>query len=126
MEQLNDCMSMGKETDLIKDLETLAVKLPWGTIQRGTTNIGADGITCYMPYGMETISRAINELKEYYSLKEKMNNGEFGSLPIVAYSAKEHGYRVVWQSKGHFFYSCLYRDKIEANRKEQKIKEKSE
>lgn len=125
MEQLNDRMDMGKETDLIKDLETLAAKLPWGTIQRGTTNIGTDGITCYMPYGMGTISRAINELKEYYSLKEKMNNGEFSTLPIVAYSTKEYGYRVVWQSKGHFFYSCLYKDKMEANRKAQKIKEKS-
>lgn len=124
MEQLNDSMTMGKETDLIKDLETLAVKLPCGTVQRGTTNIGTDGIVGYMPYGMETISRAIGELKEYYSLKEKMNNGEFSSLPIVAYSPKEYGYRVFWQSKGHYLYSTSYRDKKEANRKAQKIKER--
>lgn len=64
-------------------------------------------------------------MKDYKlsDIKEKMNNGEYSSLPIVAYSTKEFGYRVVWQSKGHYFYSNLYRDKKEANRKANKIKE---
>ena len=126
MIQLNDCMTMRKETDLIKDLEELAQRLPWGTVQRGTTNVQTDSVVGFLPYGVETISRAIAELKEFYSLKEKMNNGEFSSLPIVAYSTKEYGYRLFWQSKGHYFYSNLYRDKKEANRKAIKIKERKE
>ena len=126
MVQLNNCMTMANETNLIKDLEELMQRMPWGTVQRGTTNVQTDKIVGFLPYGVETISRAIAELKEYYSLKEKMNNGEFSTLPIVAYSTKEYGYRVFWQSKGRYFYSNLYMDKREANRKANKIKQKQE
>lgn len=58
---------------LIQELEELASHLPWGTIDRGNTPIFESGNR--LPYGIETILKAISELKKYEELKDRINAG---------------------------------------------------
>ena len=69
--------------NLIKDLEELTQRMPWGTVERGETGFYVNGldVPCYMPYGIESIVRAISELKKYEELKKKILNGRLVELP---------------------------------------------
>ena len=83
--------------NLIKDLEELTQRMPWGTVERGETGFYVNGldVPCYMPYGIESIVRAISELKKYEELKKKISDGRLVELPP---SVGEVAYFVV--SKG--------------------------
>lgn len=69
--------------NLIKDLEELTQRMPWGTVERGETGFYVNGldVPCYMPYGIESIVRAISELKKYEELKKKISDGRLVELP---------------------------------------------